>query len=194
MGAEPTWQALEPFYCPNLNLGRAAIAEKALELGFDVLLWIDSDITFSVDAARGIVERAHELDALVGGLYLEKKLGGRPRADFLETIQGRLFAPDSPMLEVRSIGFGLVAHRASMLTSIAAHHALPWQSIEGDERVPVRVRPFFTPDTRSATTTTDDYVFCTRAREAGFKIFADTRFRLGHLGEYEFTLDDMLRK
>jgi hypothetical protein len=36
----------------------------------------------------------------------------------------------------------------------------------------------------------DDFAFCHRARGAGYKIFADTTIRLGHIGRYAYTWED----
>ena len=38
---------------------------------------------------------------------------------------------------------------------------------------------------------TEDVEFCLRARKRGFKIYVDTRIRCGHIGDYEFTVDDV---
>jgi hypothetical protein len=185
--AEPTWEALELERSnPNLNLARQMLAETATREGFAQILWIDSDMTFSVDAARGIVAKAVELGAVVGAAYIEKRRGGQVQADFFDSGELRCYAPDAPLVSVRGVGFGLASHSTAMLGAIAAHHALPWQEILGE-----RVRPFFTPDTKASTTTTDDYVFCRRAIASGFPVYVDPRFRVGHVGEYEFTLEDM---
>ncbi len=36
----------------------------------------------------------------------------------------------------------------------------------------------------------EDFAFSHRARSAGFKIFADTTIRLGHLGSYGYSWED----
>jgi hypothetical protein len=36
----------------------------------------------------------------------------------------------------------------------------------------------------------DDFAFSHRAREAGFKIFADTTIRLGHIGRHAYSWED----
>lgn len=38
----------------------------------------------------------------------------------------------------------------------------------------------------------EDWFFTEIARELGFKVWVDTRVKLGHLGEYEFNWDDIL--
>jgi hypothetical protein len=185
--AEPAWEVLELERShPNLNLARQMLAETAAREGFDQILWIDSDMTFSVDAARGVVAKAAELGAVVGAAYLEKRRGGKVQADFFDSCELRCYTPDAPLVSVRGVGFGLASHSTAMLEAIAARRSLPWQEILGE-----RVRPFYTPDTTATTTTTDDYVFCRLAIASGFAVYLDPRFRVGHVGEYEFTLEDM---
>jgi hypothetical protein len=36
----------------------------------------------------------------------------------------------------------------------------------------------------------DDFAFCYRARQAGYKIYADTTIRLGHIGPYAFSWEE----
>ena len=36
----------------------------------------------------------------------------------------------------------------------------------------------------------EDYAFCERARQCGFKILADTTIRLRHIGTYEYSWED----
>ena len=36
----------------------------------------------------------------------------------------------------------------------------------------------------------EDYSFCERARRCGFKIMADTRVRLWHVGSYKYSWED----
>ncbi len=36
----------------------------------------------------------------------------------------------------------------------------------------------------------EDYAFCERARQCGFKIMADTSIRLWHIGEYAYGWED----
>jgi hypothetical protein len=87
---------------------------------------------------------------------------------------------------VHSIGFGLVAFPAEMLLTIATRQKLVAQRIGAKT-----YRPWFTNDPAWDAMHSDDYSFCKRARIAGFKVFADTRQRVGHVGLHTFHLEDM---
>lgn len=160
------------------------LAETALALGVELMLWIDGDIGFSVQAAEGVLSRASELGGIVGALYLSKKMGGEVQAEFLPGQPGaECFKEDSPTIRVRGIGFGLAAHPTDVLTKIASACALEYQRIND-----TKLRPFFDPDPTAAVTTTDDYWFCRRAASAGVNVYADTRWELEHFGEFGFKL------
>jgi hypothetical protein len=47
-----------------------------------------------------------------------------------------------------------------------------------------------TPDKPRHWYLSEDFSFCHRARAAGYKIFADTTIRLGHVGRYVFGWED----
>lgn len=175
---------------PNLNLVRSALAEAALRERADVILWIDSDMVFSVEAAMGIVTKAWEANALVGALYAEKAMGGSVQAEFdlSPGTEVRCWEPNAPLVPCKAIGLGLAAHPASLLTDTADRIGLRMQRVSD-----ASVRPWFTPTLDSDVTTTDDYVFCRNLRQAGFSVWADPRWRVEHIGEYGFTLADCVR-
>jgi hypothetical protein len=181
--AHPDWFVLE-LGGPNLHLIRDMLAETALSLGVDVVLWIDGDMGFSVAAAVGIVARAVELQGIVGGLYLAKSMGGAVQAEFLPGQPAvECFTPASPTISVRGIGFGLAAHPSDVLKTVASHCSLEYQRINE-----TKIRPFFDVDPTSSTTTTDDFMFCRRAIHSGVCVYADTRWELEHFGEFGFKL------
>lgn len=153
-----------------------------------MLLWLDADMTFSVETAREIVQRSATTGHMIGCLYTSKILGGEPQACFLKQEVIHCYE-NGGHYEVAAIGFGVVAVPAPMLLVMAEKLGLPWQRIGKKE-----YRPWFSADPRWPTMHSDDYCFCRRVREAGFKIFVDTRHRVGHCGEHVFHLEDMVRK
>jgi hypothetical protein len=175
---------------PNLNLVRSALAEAALREGAEMILWVDSDMVFSVEAATGIIAKAREANALVGALYAEKAMGGSVQAEFDLTpgTEVHCWEANSPLVPCKAIGLGLAAHPTSLLTLTAERLGLRAQRITD-----ASVRPWFTPSLDSDVTTTDDYVFCRNLKRAGFDVWADPRWRVEHVGEYGFTLADCAR-
>lgn len=151
----------------------------------DMLLWLDADMVFSADTCRAVVKEAWERHAVVGCVYAGKKLGSDPQCVFKGGGEIPFFELGK-VLEVHAIGFGVVAFPAFMLENIASFHKLKPRRV-GDGTF----RPWFTDDPSWDLVHSDDYAFCKRAREAGFKVFADTRQRVGHVGLHTFNLEDM---
>ena len=54
----------------------------------------------------------------------------------------------------------------------------------------LEVWPFFMPFGHDGIYLSEDYAFCQRATWAGYKILADTRIILGHVGEHVYSALD----
>jgi hypothetical protein len=172
---------------PCIDIGRASLAESALRAKADVLLWLDADMVFNVSTCESIIADAMRLEAVVGCLYAGKKFGAKPQVAFLPRTKDLVCFDGGELVEVEAIGFGVTAHPAFMLEMIAEKQKLPRLHV-----LEHTLRPWFT--TRSdggwREMHSDDYAFCRRARESGFRIFADTRQRVGHIGLHTYQLED----
>lgn len=180
---EREWCVLE-LDSPNLESARNIIAEGALRFKFQTCLWLDSDIVFKPESARMLVTESRARDALVGGIYVRKELSLYPELAMLpETTELSCFEQGG-VHEVAGLGFGFVAHPVHMLEGIANKLGLRHVKYHGKRLY----RPWFTVDPRWSDATTDDFAFCRRAREAGYKLYVDTRHELRHVGLYDYKL------
>lgn len=189
--AEPEWLSIVLPQASNIELSRSVIAAEVLRRGADVLLWIDADVTFTVDAARLVVSEAWRRQAIVGGLYADKQFGGKVRADFRRPGELEPFivtcGKGGGCVEVNALGFGFLAHPVSVLERIAAHFKMR-DLRTGVDRY---ARDWFSStEPEWAELMGEDYAFCRRARAAGVRVYAETRPRLGHIGEHVFHLED----
>jgi hypothetical protein len=182
--AEPSWFRLE-HSGPNCDLVRSILAMAAIADKADVIVMADADMTFSVDAAQTIVREADARQALVGCLYLGKKRGGEPQVSLLPGTKELRCYEGGSVFEVNAIGFGLVAFPVSMLTAMVERLGMVAQRV--GERL---YFPWWSNDCSHNLMHSDDYSFCRRARLSGFRNFADSRHRVGHLGEHEYFLED----
>lgn len=193
--AHPDWVEFHLPGMPCVDIGRASVAESALRWAKEstektMLLWLDADMTFSVETCEQVLAEANARDALVGCLYAGKKFGAAPQVAWLEEMGDSLVCfKGGSVVEVEAIGFGCVAMPAAMLEIIAEKLSLPRLKV-----LELTLRPWFTTDTsgRWPGMHSDDYAFCKRAREAGFKIFADSRQRVGHIGLHTYFLEDAM--
>lgn len=170
----------------DIARGRSMIATSALHEGFDELLWVDSDIAFTADAAEQL--RRHDVN-VVGAVYSQKGRRGLCMNP-LELPATLTFGPNGGLVEVAHIGTGFLLTRRAVYDDVQRHHDLPRC---GDDAP--GIIPFFHSIIDGSKETgfrylSEDYSFCHRARTAGHKVFADTSVRVGHVGAYEYLWED----
>lgn len=170
----------------DIARGRSMIATSALHEGFDELLWVDSDMAFTADAAERL--RAHDV-TVVGAVYPQKGRRGLCMNP-LELPSTLTFGPTGGLAEVAHIGTGFLLTRRAAYEDVQRHHDLPRC---GDDTP--GIIPFFHSIVDGSKETgfrylSEDYSFCERARAAGHKVFADTSVRVGHVGSYEYLWED----
>jgi hypothetical protein len=169
-----------------IDQGRSQMATDALRAGFEETMWIDADIGFHPDSVDRL--RSHALP-LACGIYPQKAkralachvLPGAPSMTF--GAQGGLFE-----LLYAAAGFLLI--RREVYEKVQEQCHLP----VCNERFGNPLIPFFQPlacrTDNGYWYLAEDYAFCQRAHEAGFRIFADTTIRLWHLGTYPYGWED----
>lgn len=147
---------------------RNELSKKAIQMGVDWILWLDSDMVFNSDTLIKMMDICEEksLDIL-SGLYfrrvspfspvLYKSLNitdeGCDWAEFTE-IPTELFKADG-------IGFGCVLMKSDVLMDVAGKFGNLFAPIKG---------------------VGEDLSFCWRARECGYEIYCDPSIELGHVG------------
>ena len=170
----------------NIEDGRSQMATDALRDGFEETLWVDSDVGFRADDVEKL--RGHDLP-LVCGIYPKK--GRRELAVHALPGSGRLtFGSGGGLTEVLYAATGFLLVRRRVYERIQLDGRLP----VCNERFGRPTVPYFLP---AAVRSDDgywklgeDYAFCHRARESGFKVMADTSIRLWHVGPYAYGWED----
>lgn len=151
----------------QVDMARNTLAKRALEEGFDRVLWVDSDMTFQPD----MMERLSEgLDAgwdVVTGIYFKRTFPLEPviyRQLDIEDGQALTYwdYPQDQIFRVAGCGFGGVMMKTEIMADL-------------DE-------PPFTPFLHFS----EDLSFCVRMAEKGRMIACDSRVKLGHMGTIVF--------
>ena len=164
----------------DINQGRSQMATDALADGFDELMWIDSDVAFHPDDVDKL--RNHKLP-FVCGIYAKKG----PREVAAAVLPGTTqlqFGFDGGLREIRYAGFGFVLTRRELFTTMQEKLKLP----VCNPMFPRTIVPYFlgllheTP--HGLWYLGEDYAFCERAYQSGYRLFADTSIRLWHIGSY----------
>lgn len=152
---------------------RNDLAMKAIQGGYDHVLWFDSDMTFTPDTFQRLYATMEKTGAdIVSGLYFRRVPPYTPviftKLDFED--DGCVFEnpedyPDEPF-EVEGVGFGCVLQKTETLLSVALKHKNLFAPIHG---------------------VGEDLSFSWRARDCGYRIFVDPSIKLGHVGHYTVT-------
>lgn len=157
----------------------------------DVFLMVDDDITFEPAMAEKLVAECRDGHDIICAAYSVRD-GGHLAIRSLDDLELRMrFGPDLPPVEIRYAATGFMAvHRrvidALVETLPLCHQNQAWA-----------YWPMFTgftveePDPVGYADLSEDWAFCQRARDLGFKVWLDPTIRLGHQGQVEFTIDNM---
>jgi len=145
---------------------REKLCDKAIEEGFDYILWLDSDMIFEPDLMEILFAADKDF---VTGLYFTRKMpwlpvifkdldvggiGEGPRAlQYTEYPKNELF-------EIEGCGFGAVLMKVDVALKVIN-----------------KFRTAFTPMLGAG----EDIAFCLRAKELGIPMYCDSSIKLGHI-------------
>lgn len=169
-----------------IDQGRNQMVTDALIDGFEETMWIDSDIGFHADDVEKL--RAHQLP-IVSAMYPQK--GKRMLASHLQPGTPQVtFGVAGGLIELLYAATGFLHVRRQVYLDIQRQLSLPICN----ERFGRPLLPFFLPMLHQIDDghwyLAEDFAFSQRARQCGYKIYADTRIRLTHIGSYGYTWED----
>lgn len=156
------------FYGYQIDQIRNLIASWAVR--YDYLFAVDSDISFKPDTLKKLL--SHNKD-VVSGLYIQRK----PGKHILELYNSGRNIPYADikglgLIEVDGCGFGCVLINSNVIRSIPYPHFVYRSALD------------------HAHTLSEDVYFCTKAKDQGFRIFADTSILCEHIGSTKFIVDE----
>lgn len=150
---------------------RDHLASQAIMTGSDYILWLDSDMVFDssilVDLMR-VIETGKDF---VSGLYFRRKapytpvmyktirMGIVPEDNISEEYEDY---PENQVFEIDACGFGGVLMKTSMMKDI----------IDKEHQA-------FAPITGYG----EDISYCIRAKKHGYKLWCDSRVKMGHIAK-----------
>lgn len=169
-----------------IDQGRNQMATDALSSGFEETMWIDADVDFHPDTVDRL--RSYNLP-ITCGIYPQK--GKRAIACHILPGTPRIvFGQGGGLLEIQYAATGFLHVRRGVYERIQRQLTLPMCN----ERFGAPMIPFFQPMLHNREDghwyLAEDYAFCERARQCGFKIVADTTIRLWHIGSFAFGWED----
>lgn len=157
---------------------RNMLAREAIETGADRIMFIDSDMVFASDLMERLAADLDDGLDFVSGIYVKRRLPTIPvlykSAEIVE-VDGRQKGqtqaytdyPKDTLFEFAACGFGAVMMNVDMLIEVCKVYHEPFAPLPG----------MFG----------EDISFCYRARQLGYKLWCDSRIKLGHVGTTVFT-------
>lgn len=158
---------------------RNRMAGKAMTEGFDRVLWLDSDMTFSPDLLLRLTERIDSGCEFVSGLYFSRKDPIEPVVySYVGLEEGRPVRtpyadyPRDDIFEIAGAGFGACMTTVDLLRRTARTDGYPFSPRMGFG---------------------EDLSFCLRVQELGIPMFCDSSVKCGHIAHREITEEEYLR-
>lgn len=152
---------------------RNNIAKRAIEMGADFVLWLDSDMVFEPDLLERLMAHMDNKEvSMVTGVYYRRVAPFSPtlfdRLDYHDGATAWTEFKEIPdkLFTVGGCGFGCVLMRVEVLFDVAG-----------------RYQSCFAP----LGNTGEDLAFCWRARQCGHQIYCDPTIQCGHEGRTVIT-------
>ena len=171
-----------------IDIARNIRASEAIVEGHESVIFIDSDMLFDPADAITLLRSP---EPVIAGAYAAKKLGnGQLNVNFEEGVDSVRFGDWAPApYPVQAVGAGFLRIKTAALKHIARELKLPW--CRTAERF---AYPFFQPmvieNEGGHFYLGEDYSFIHRCRLAGLVPKVDTSFRLYHIGDYAYGLEE----
>ena len=152
---------------------RNLLAANALRHDYDRILWLDSDMVFEPDLVERLSADIDDEHQFVCGMYFTRKAPLHPciysrvedETPELPTVKPLIVPyndyPENALFECAGCGFGAVMMTTGLLRAIARAYPQPFYPLLGFG---------------------EDFSFCLRARELGYKLWCDSRVKVGHAG------------
>lgn len=160
---------------------RNRMVEEALRAEADVVMFIDSDLSFDgLDMVR-IAELAHSFRAIVGAVMPTPDGDGGKKYPFRPLTDGLDVSAKSGLAEVEAIPTAFMAISAHVLQGMSRE--LPTVYTEGLGATSLWFDYGLLPGGPGGTDihAGEDFWFCTTARRLGYQIFVDPHVELGHV-------------
>ena len=170
---------------PCIDISRDKAVNMAIQVGARWLFFLDSDVIVPPNTLERLIAHNKEI---VGGLYVRRhnppfnemlkfRTDGQPG---LRPVQDGEYQPGS-LLEVDAIATGCMLIRTDVFDKVQPYQ----QIIDGQ---PARGMWFLWTEWRTINGVgySEDFSFCTKARQHGIKIYCDTSIKCKHQGPIRF--------
>lgn len=152
---------------------RHMLLEEALVTGVDRVLFIDSDMVFGSHMMEQFAADLDDGRDFVCGLYFRRVFPTNPVIYKTLTIKdnkeiSELYSdyPKESIFEIEGCGFGAVMLSRRLIEQMCDTYKYPFAPMPG--------------------ICGEDIAFCWRARQLGYRLWCDSKIKVGHVGQFIF--------
>lgn len=172
--------------CSIITMARNALVNEFLKTDAEELLFIDADVIVEPDDVMRLLAQSEGRDILAG-MYPRRAADKNFFLDlYRDDTESLVF--DGPLLRVKRVGTGFMLIKRHVIEKLIADH--PEWNVENREGNGT-VAAVFDFAIKNGKYVGEDYLFCDRATQAGFKCWVDVEISLPHVGTEEFTRNFM---
>ena len=168
--------------CSIITLARNSLVHEFLKTDCTELLFIDSDVIATSGDILRLMAQSGGRD-ITAGTYPRRSHDKKFFTDLYWTEDDNLEF-DGSLMRVKRIGTGFMLIQRHVIEKMAqAHPEWSYKNKPTGERMAA----LFDFDIRDDQYVGEDYLFCDRATEMGFKVHVDVDISLPHIGSESFT-------
>jgi len=155
----------------------------------DYLIFLDSDIIFTTENLRKLFSDLQAGYDLIGGVFAVR--GGTQLSSYDGGDNGKVHM-DGKIQKFEYIASGFMGISQRLLKKMVEEIPLPLLHPDS-----IKFYPFFEDKSYperdgEGIYLSEDYDFCEKARQVGVDPYIDTSIQLGHIGDYDYRLADVL--
>jgi hypothetical protein len=168
--------------CSIITLARNSLVAEFLKTDCTELLFIDSDVVVTPDDILRLMAQSSGKD-ITAGAYPRRARDKKFFTDLYWTENNDLEF-DGSLMRVKRVGTGfMLIQRHVIEKMVEAHPEWSYMNKPDGERM----YALFDFGIRDDQYVGEDYLFCDRATELGFKVYIDVDISLPHVGSEKFT-------
>lgn len=186
-----------------IHRGRNRAAKTMIDGNYDKLISIDADVVFTPEDFRRIILSDKDI---VGGVYPIKTFPVVMNCNPLHEKGTELFSTnrgldydawtkfvhkyadkDSGLVEVRHLPTGFMCIKRDVFAKLS-HTVEVYGEFDSSSGQRGAYYHFYPSQVKDGSLLSEDWYFCELARDAGFKVYLDTRVILGHIGSHVYRL------
>jgi len=167
--------------CSVVTRARNMIADEFMKSDCDSLLFIDADMTFDPDSVIRLLAW-NQTNPIVAGAY-EARKEGKVYILSLDGDADNIHMDSMGLVRAHRVATGFMMIQRAVFEGLRDKHP-EWE--HKDTNSDNMLYGYFDFKLTREGYIGEDFLFCDRAREAGFTVWIDPTIALGHMGTHEF--------